>query len=120
MPLYPRIATSQGAYPNSLYFRCFHLGFIVESIKEFGGASLAHYKHMDFLGYVKCFYMFFANGYEPLNVVEDYTWFVATLALGSRPRQRLTKLQAKSEPRVTFHVPMSARKSKGMNPHIPK
>jgi hypothetical protein len=71
MPLYPRSATSQGAYPNSLSFHCFHLGFIVEFIKKLGGASFTHYKHMDFLGYIKCFHMFFANGYEALNVVED-------------------------------------------------
>jgi hypothetical protein len=39
MPLYPRSATSQGACPNSLSFHCYHLGFVVESIKELGGAS---------------------------------------------------------------------------------
>jgi hypothetical protein len=38
-PLYPRSAMSQGVYPNSLSFRCFHVGLVVESIKELGGAS---------------------------------------------------------------------------------
>jgi hypothetical protein len=38
---------------------------------------------------------------------------VATLALGSRPRQRLTRLGAKSKPK-------NERKCEGMNPHTPK
>jgi hypothetical protein len=29
---------SQGEYPNSLSFCCFHFGLVVESIKELGGA----------------------------------------------------------------------------------
>jgi len=39
--------------------------------------------------------------------------FVATLALGSRPKQGLTKLRAKREAR-------SERKCEGMNLHTPK
>jgi hypothetical protein len=39
MLFYPQNVVSQGVYPNSLSFRCFHLGFKVESIKELGGAS---------------------------------------------------------------------------------
>jgi hypothetical protein len=38
---------------------------------------------------------------------------VATLALGSRPRQGLARLQAKRKPE-------SEGKCKGMNPHTPK
>ncbi len=36
MPLYPRSVASQGACPNSLFFRCFHFKFTFESIKELG------------------------------------------------------------------------------------
>jgi len=35
MPLYPQSVTSQGACPNSLFFRCFHFRLTFESIKEF-------------------------------------------------------------------------------------
>jgi hypothetical protein len=46
---------------------------------------------------------------------------VTTLALGSRPRQRLAKVQAKNEvARITFHVIRSAGKCEGMSPHTPK
>jgi len=37
-PFYPRSVVNQGMYPNSLSFRCFHLRFVVESIKELEGA----------------------------------------------------------------------------------
>ncbi len=37
-PLYPRSATSQGACPDSLLFRCFHFRLTFESIKELGSA----------------------------------------------------------------------------------
>jgi hypothetical protein len=39
MPLYPQSATSKGACPYSLLFRCFHLKLTFESIKELGSAS---------------------------------------------------------------------------------
>jgi hypothetical protein len=39
MPLYPQSVASQGAYPNSSFFRCVHLGLTFESIKEFGSVS---------------------------------------------------------------------------------
>jgi hypothetical protein len=39
MPLYPQSAASQGACPNFLLFRYFHLGLPFESIKEVGSAS---------------------------------------------------------------------------------
>jgi hypothetical protein len=39
MPLYLRSAASQGTYSNSLSFRCFHLGLVVESIREVRGVS---------------------------------------------------------------------------------
>jgi hypothetical protein len=45
---------------------------------------------------------------------------VATLALGSRQRQRLTKVRAKGDPRVIFHALGSVGKFEGMNPHTPK
>jgi len=40
---------------------------------------------------------------------------VATLALGSQPRQRLARLQAKRG-----SAGVKERKCEGMNPHIPK
>jgi phage-related protein len=46
---------------------------------------------------------------------------VATLALGSWPRWRLAKVQAKNEAwELHFMLPGSARECEGMNPHIPK
>jgi len=38
-PSTPQNATSQGACPNSLLFRCFQFGFTVESVKKFGSVS---------------------------------------------------------------------------------
>jgi hypothetical protein len=38
-PLYPRSASNQGMYPNSISFRYFHLELAVESIKELRGVS---------------------------------------------------------------------------------
>jgi hypothetical protein len=49
-----------------------------------------------------------------------WSLIVATLALGSRPRQGLTKVRAKSEVGVKFYVPGSAKECEGMNPHTPK
>jgi hypothetical protein len=46
---------------------------------------------------------------------------VATLALGSRPRQKgLQGCGSKRSPRVTLHVPESVGECEGMNPHPPK
>jgi hypothetical protein len=61
---------------------------------------------------------------------------VATLALGSRPRQRGCKVvargspgakargspgvKARGSPRVTSHTPGNVRKCEGVNPHTPK
>jgi hypothetical protein len=46
---------------------------------------------------------------------------VATLALGSRPRQGLAKsVGQEGSPGVTFHAPGSAKECEGMNPHTPK
>jgi len=43
---------------------------------------------------------------------------VATLALGSRPKQGVAKLRAKRRaPGVMSHAPMSARECEGINPH---
>jgi hypothetical protein len=39
MPFYPRNVANQGAYSNSSFFHCVHLGFTFESIKELGSAS---------------------------------------------------------------------------------
>jgi hypothetical protein len=39
MPLYPRSAMSQGACPNFLFFRCFHLKLTFESLEEVGNVS---------------------------------------------------------------------------------
>jgi hypothetical protein len=47
-------------------------------------------------------------------------YFVATLALGLRPKQGPTKVWTKVSPGVTFHVLGSARECEGMNPHTPK
>jgi hypothetical protein len=45
---------------------------------------------------------------------------VTTLALGSRPRQKLERVQAKKgSPRITSHVPGSVRECEGMNPQLP-
>jgi len=38
--LYPRSVESQGACPNFVFFRCFHLRFTFEFIKEVGSVSL--------------------------------------------------------------------------------
>jgi hypothetical protein len=45
---------------------------------------------------------------------------VATLVLGSRPRQGLAKVRTKSEARITFHTPRNVGECEGMNPHTPK
>ncbi len=47
--------------------------------------------------------------------------YVATLALGSRPKRGLARLRAKKEAKgVTPHAPRSIAKCEGMNPHTPK
>jgi hypothetical protein len=52
---------------------------------------------------------------------EDNSKVVATLALGSRPRQRGCKVVGQEkDPRVTSHIPRSAKECEGMNLHIPK
>jgi hypothetical protein len=50
----------------------------------------------------------------------DYNPSVATLALGSRPKQGLAKVRAKSEPESHISCSWGARECEGMNPHIPK
>jgi hypothetical protein len=46
---------------------------------------------------------------------------VATLALGSWPKQGLAKVWAKNwSPQVTFRAPGSVGECEGMNPHTPK
>jgi hypothetical protein len=46
---------------------------------------------------------------------------VATLALGSQPRQRAYKVEGQEgSPGVTPHAPGSVGKCEGMNPHTPK
>jgi hypothetical protein len=44
-------------------------------------------------------------------------FFVMTLTLGSQPRQRHEKVQAKS---ATWESHLHSRKCEGMNPHTPK
>jgi len=55
-----------------------------------------------------------------LFVVHHITKSVATLALGSRPRQGLARLWAKRKPGVTFHVPRNAKECERVNLHTPK
>jgi hypothetical protein len=78
---------------------------------------------------------------EPSNLVQEVdevecSVAVATLALGSRPRQRGCKVmargspgakargspgvKAKGSPGVTSHTPRNVRKCEGVNPHTPK
>jgi hypothetical protein len=45
---------------------------------------------------------------------------VTTLALGSRPRQGVARLQAKKETQESNHMLLGMPKSEGMNPHTPK
>jgi hypothetical protein len=45
---------------------------------------------------------------------------VATLALGSQPRQGLTKVRAKSELASHIFMFLGVQESEGMNPHTPK
>jgi hypothetical protein len=46
---------------------------------------------------------------------------VATITLGSRPRQGFAKMRAKSEAWEShFHAFMSVGECEGMNPHTPK
>jgi hypothetical protein len=52
--------------------------------------------------------------------VTMYIHIVVTLALGSRSRQRVTRLRAKRKSGVMPHTPRSARKCEGMHPHTPK
>jgi len=56
-------------------------------------------------------------GYKSLNGVIK---FVATLALGSRPRLRLAKVRVKSEFRSHISCFWECKKVGGMNPHTPK
>jgi hypothetical protein len=60
------------------------------------------------------------QGEHKLNL--HFTSFnVATLALGSRPRQRACKSAGQEgSPGVTFHAPGNAKECEGMNPHTPK
>jgi hypothetical protein len=47
--------------------------------------------------------------------------FVATLALGSRPRQKgLQGCRPREIPGITSHTPGSVGKCEGVNPHTPK
>jgi hypothetical protein len=43
-----------------------------------------------------------------------------TLTLGSRPKQRFTKVQAENETKMTFHAPRTIGRCEAMNSHIPK
>jgi hypothetical protein len=45
---------------------------------------------------------------------------VATLALGSRLRQEVARLQAKKETREHFTCSRECKECEGMNPHTPK
>jgi hypothetical protein len=45
---------------------------------------------------------------------------VITLALGSQPKQGVTRLRAKRKLGVMSHTPGSARKCEGLHPHTPK
>jgi hypothetical protein len=46
---------------------------------------------------------------------------IATLALGSRPRQRAYKVTSQEgSPGIMTHAPRSVRECEGMDPHIPK
>ncbi len=45
---------------------------------------------------------------------------IATVALGSWPKQGFAKVRTKMEPRVTFHILKSAKECEGMNLHTPK
>jgi hypothetical protein len=40
MPFYLQNAANQGVHPNFSSFRCFHLCFTIEFIKEFEGAPI--------------------------------------------------------------------------------
>jgi hypothetical protein len=46
--------------------------------------------------------------------------YVATLALGSQPKQGLTKVQAKSEARKSHFMLSRMEECERMNPHAPK
>jgi len=50
-------------------------------------------------------------------VAHHNTKSVATLALGSRPRQGLARLWAKRKPGVTSHVPRNAKECEKVNLH---
>jgi hypothetical protein len=45
---------------------------------------------------------------------------VGTLALGSQPKQRVTRLRAKRETREHFTCSRECKECEGMNPHTPK
>jgi hypothetical protein len=45
---------------------------------------------------------------------------VATLALGSQPRQRLAKVRAKREAQESHFMLSGVQNSEGINPHTPK
>ncbi len=58
--------------------------------------------------------------YQIIHLLVDQL-SVATLALGSRPRQKgLQGCGPKGSPGVTSGTPGSVRKCEGMNPHTPK
>jgi hypothetical protein len=46
MPLYPEVLQAMECTPTPYPFVVFHLGFIVESIKELKGASLIYVGHL--------------------------------------------------------------------------
>jgi len=50
-----------------------------------------------------------------------WTSYVATLALGSQPKQKVCKVAGQERSSgVTPHAPGTAKKCEGMNPHTPK
>jgi hypothetical protein len=54
------------------------------------------------------------------QILLDVKLPITTLALGSQPRQGLTKVQANRSLGVTFYAPESVGQCEGMNPHTPK
>jgi hypothetical protein len=64
----------------------------------------------------------FLNKMIPMNarVLQRGLLFVATLALGSRPRQGVARLRAKCETREHSTCFRECKECEGMNPHTPK
>jgi len=50
--------------------------------------------------------------------VSYLTFNVVTLTLGSRLKQRFTKVQTKNEAKMTFHAPETIERCEVMNSHI--